>query len=824
MIDRKIDAFLNVFFQERQESFARDTNKFFIIPMILAVFTTSLNAIPPYTINRFTESNGQPQDLVTCVTQDTKGYIWISSWNGLSRYDGYTFAHFKARQGDNCPMSTNRILYIRETQTGDMLCKCHDGFYLFKTKEKRFVAQRNKKSDKGDRFMASKKLKELIASLPEYKGIEFRILYHDKQGGYWIYTHKGLDRILFTREKIKPTKYDNDGEEFIRAIFKDKSGHTFIADKNGYVRISDGPDVFYRYLVSDGSLSKTRIPFGANVYSIFEDSKGYIWMGTKPNGLFRLRKAKNGGFIVKSFTNDQKNKYSLNCNSIYCITEDKSGRILLGTYGGGLNIVENPHSDAPRFVTPDNELSKYPAEARKIHDFLYLSNGNLLLGTNGGLFSCNISGKPRNTSFFPNKRIPADKKSLSNDMVTNILRAHDGTIYVATYGGGLNIVESGDILSGSIAFNALTTDNGMVSDVALSLCEDGRGRIWVVSEHSLMEYDPRSKTFSNYTDGFFAEKFSFSEVKPLYSKTTATLLLGTTQGLLTLSTKNTGKSKFKPRIVFDANDTISLSPEEKSLSIGFAAMDYNKNVPIQYAYMLEGVNNDWLYTTDNHINLSNIPAGTFRLKVRSTNGDGVWMDNESYITISRTPYFNERPVAWMMYGGLLIAFVFSVFKVTRYIKQLEKEIKELKLSYEEKMEYIRLRLGDMLDGNGKDSEENAKNSDFIEESDFKQKVEEFMKQNVANPDLDVMLLAREMGMSRSVLYIRMKSTFGCTPNNYVQDYRMGLARHLLTRNKELNVSEVAYRCGFSDPKYFTRCFKKAVGCTPTEQRNMAQKA
>lgn len=192
-------------------------------------------------------------------------------------------------------------------------------------------------------------------------------------------------------------------------------------------------------------------------------------MGTKPNGLFRLRKAKNGGFIVKSFTNDQKNKYSLNCNSIYCITEDKSGRILLGTYGGGLNIVENPHSDAPRFVTPTTSLSKYPAEARKIHDFLYLSNGNLLLGTNRGLFSCNISGKPRNTSFFPNKRIPADKKSLSNDMVTNILRAHDGTIYVATYGGGLNIVESGDILSGSIAFNALTTDNGMVSDVALSL-------------------------------------------------------------------------------------------------------------------------------------------------------------------------------------------------------------------------------------------------------------------------------------------------------------------------------------------------------------------
>ncbi len=78
-------------------------------------------------------------------------------------------------------------------------------------------------------------------------------------------------------------------------------------------------------------------------------------------------------------------------------------------------------------------------------------------------------------------------------MVTNILRAHDGTIYVATYGGGLNIVESQHSV-GSIAFNALTTDNGMVSDVALSLCEDGEKNLGGVRTQ-LDGYDPRSKTF-----------------------------------------------------------------------------------------------------------------------------------------------------------------------------------------------------------------------------------------------------------------------------------------------------------------------------------------
>lgn len=152
-------------------------------------------------IKHFTESDGLPQSLITCVTQDSKGYIWISSWNGLIRYDGYSFSNFKARQGDNCPLITNRIYFIRETKGGDILCKCPDGYYLFKTNEKKFVALKNKKTDKGDRFRPTPQQTAIISSLPEYKDIETRILYKDRQGGYWIYTHRGLDRLTFGKEK-----------------------------------------------------------------------------------------------------------------------------------------------------------------------------------------------------------------------------------------------------------------------------------------------------------------------------------------------------------------------------------------------------------------------------------------------------------------------------------------------------------------------------------------------------------------------------------------------------------------------------------------------
>ena len=64
----------------------------------------------------------------------------------------------------------------------------------------------------------------------------------------------------------------------------------------------------------------------------------------------------------------------------------------------------------------------------------------------------------------------------------------------------------------------------------------------------------------------------------------------------------------------------------------------------------------------------------------------------------------------------------------------------------------------------------------------------------------------------------MKKELDCTPNNFILDIRLNAARQMLLEKKSLNVSEVAYRCGFSDPKYFSRCFKKAMGVTPSEIR------
>lgn len=786
----------------------------FLITLILSLVLVDIAAST--SIKHFTESDGLPQSLITCVTQDSKGYIWISSWNGLSRYDGYSFSNFKARKGDNCPLITNRIFFIRETTRGNILCKCPNGYYLFKTNEKKFVPLKGKKTDKGDRFRPTTQQKAIINSLPEYEGEETHILYKDRQGGYWIYTHRGLDRLTFKKEKVGPVKCKDGGEEVIRSIFQDKEKRIFIADKNGFVRIYAPKGSLIGYLKKNGNISKTRMPFGANVYSMLQDSHGILWLGTKPNGLFRLKETKDGNFSVKSFTKNT-SRYSINSNSIYAIKEDRHGRILLGTFMGGLNIIKNPWSESPQFINSNNDIGQFPSRAKCIHDMLLSPSGTLLLATNDGLFTCNIDRNPQKIRFLQNKRIPSNPKSISNNEVMALLQSRNGTIYAATYGGGLNIIEKGKLHTNELEFSTLTTENGMMSDVILNMCEDTQGMIWLVSEHCLMKYDPQKESFTNYSESLFKGDFSFSEVKPLKVSESKTMYFGTTQGILPINEQTVRKSNFKPKILFDTPPHIELSPKEKSLSISFAAIDLNKNEPIQYAYMLEGVDSHWLYTTENRINLSNIPAGTFYLKIKSTNGDGIWCNNEASISIHRTPYFKERPIAWMLYGGVVLITLLLAFKLYRYIRRLENEIKTLKLSAGEKMEYIKMRVADVIERND-NCEKESIISDPAESSAFKTDVEKFILDHLADSDLNVDTIARKMCMSRSTLYIMMKKEFDCTPNNFILNIRVNAARQMLLEERNLNVSEIAYRCGFSDPKYFSRCFKKIIGVTPSELR------
>lgn len=784
--------------------------RLFALLLIFIVARVAVIGSEDVRIETFDESDGFAESRVTCVIQDHVGLIWLSTWDGLYRYDGYKLRNYKARPGDNCPLGVNRIDYIRELSDGNILCRVRGEYFTFNRATRKFAHYNGPRTAHDVRYMPDQATTDMVKSIPRYAGINTKILLKDRQGGLWIYSIMGLDRLSFVRKPIANRKMENVAQEEVRGLLEDRYERLWVADKNGYVRIFDRNGVFAGYLSPSGKLSRSTVKFGHNVYCLCEDSRGYVWMGAKGSGLFLLKPVSDG-FSVEKFSAGSRIKGGLNHNDIYSIAEDSYGRMWIGTYGGGLNLATISPSGRVIFANSGNGLPALHEGDVEIHRLVIAPGGVLLVGTNAGLYTARIERNASTMKFHANRRDPADASSISSNRVTDIVLARSGSIYVATYGGGVCRVLSKNLLTDTLSFCPITTEKGLASDVVMAATEDKQGRLWLVSGASLSCINTSTDVITNFKRSMFSGGFVFSEARPL-CLADGRLVIGTSQGTLEFNPGLLKKSSYVPPIVTDCGERVELGPEDSRLTIEMAALDYNKNEQIEYAYMLEGVDDGWNYTTDSRIRYTNIPAGLHRLHIKSTNGDGIWTDNERIIEIHRTPSFNERPIAWMLYGCLLIVAVYSIFKVIKYVRKLQRELSDIKLTMGERVEYALLKRGER-----REPEPVAAVDDGEKERDeaWAAKVRKYMDENVSNAELTVDSFAQAMGMSRSVFYLNMKRVFGSTPNNFIQEARIAHAKELLKAHRD-NVSEVAYKCGFSDPKYFSRCFKKATGQTPSE--------
>lgn len=801
--------------------------RFYSTIILLLLLSGSLTASADEArITHFDDRDGFTESYITAVMQDSEGFIWVSSWNGLSRYDGYRFETFKGRPGDGCPLETNRINGIAELRNHDILCKSNEKYYVFRRADKTFSLIDGRRYSRIIRlFHPRKDVKERIMALPEYKDIEVKFLCTDRQGGTWIQSNRGLERVWFVARPITPEKYGSEGEESVRGLFRDSHGRVWIADKNGVVRvyqsIEKGVPILQQkplFLASDGRLTPVPSVFGGNVYTFCEDKWGNIWLGCKPGGLYELRKTGTGYSIIHYLYNKD-DIWSISDDNIYDIKCTQGGLLLVATYKGGLNIVESGKDGNVRFISPRNVLSQYPKEAMKSRCLLLLEDGTLLIGSTDGLVTCRLGTIAKSIKFYLNRRQPEQASALSSNYIMGMMLTRSGDVLVATSGGGIDKIDSRNLLADNLHFTHFSSLDGLTSDMTLALAEDPAGNVWVVSETSLSRVDPKKKEVVNYKRGFFTGRLAFTEVPPLCLPD-GTMIAGTTQGTLAFNALDIEKSRFVPNIVFSCGNELVIDGGKKDFDVRFAALDYNKNEEIVYAYKLEGIDNEWHYTTTNELHYVGLQPGDYKLHVRSTNGDGLWTANESTVSIHRKAMFNETPWFWMLLGLIAAVILYIIDKVTKYIQSLQKEIKDIRLTSNEKIALLGDRIRELLQisesveraETGK-AEENLSNADW----EFADKLKDFIMRNISNSDLSVQELASELFVSRTVLFTRVKRIFGCSPNNLILNMRIDYAKHMLGKDGLL-VADVAYRCGFSDPKYFSRCFKKLTGKKPTDYR------
>ena len=524
----------------------------------------------------------------------------------------------------------------------------------------------------------------------------------DRQGNLWLALDMGLARLSFQPHFF--TFHLMEKNMDIRAFLADNKGRLWASSKSGVVRVrqQDGGPVLY--LSSSGKLVTEKCAFGPKVYAMLQTRDGDIWLGTREDGLFRLHPADDHRFTLHHYTSDSSDACSLSSNRIFDLHEDCRGHLWVGTFGGGLNLVErNPESGSARFIHAGNRLKSFPADVGvRIRCPAETPDGILLAGTTDGLLAFRTSfARPEEIVFHHHRHVSGDDASLNSNHIMDIFQPR-GTeqVYCLGFSGGLNLVSPDSLLHSRTTFHHYTVQDGLISNLVHSMAEDGRGHYWVTTENGLSCLDPLTGQSVNYPCDRFRAGLRFAETVPLVMGDT--LFLGTNLGVLELDLSKLPHDAYVPPVLLtemrvqgnpltgDVNrmKSLTLSPSQRNISFRFAAVDFVSPSTIQYAYRLRGLDDTWNKVENaRSASYMNLPAGEYTLEIRSTNNNGVWMDNVRSLRLIVEPKFSETAWAWVLYAGLFLLLVGTVCYVLFYIYRLrhridtEQQLADIKLRF-----------------------------------------------------------------------------------------------------------------------------------------------
>lgn len=521
----------------------------------------------------------------------------------------------------------------------------------------------------------------------------------DRQGNCWFATARGVIKVNFMPQASRMRSLVNDSE--VRAFMRDEDGRLWCGTKSGEILLYSSDGTFDGFLSPQGDVSSSVSTFGFGIYVMYEDKDKGIWIGTKGGGLFHLGKSKtNRKYIVKHYEHDSSNPYSINNNNIYDIYRDSLGHLWIGCFDGGLNLFDD---DSGQFLNFGNELKNYPMSfGMKVRNISEVQNGIILLGTTDGLISFSADfNNPAQIKFYRNFHRPGDSSSIGTNDIMHIYSDSRGWIYTVNYTGGFNRVLSSNLLSDTIRFKNYGLDSGLVSDLTLSIVEDGSSYLWITSEIAVSRFNPITETIENFIIPASDMEAFFSEAIPIHG-TNGSILFGTNTGYMDIDTKKMHKSMFAPPIAItdikiqghsinaavDYMKEITLEPKQRNITIQFSALDYVATNNILYAYRMKGLEDTWNYSGKSRsASYLNLPAGTYELEIKSTNSDGVWVDNIRTLKVHVKPVFKETAWAVALYIVIFLLVTSLVTYVLFYIYRLrhrvsmEKQLADIKLRF-----------------------------------------------------------------------------------------------------------------------------------------------
>ncbi len=469
--------------------------------------------------------HGLSQIAVNAILQDSKGFLWFGTEDGLNRYDGYKFEIFKPDENNPNSISDNFIWTIYEDSKKNIWIGTNSGGlnkYNYTTNSFRHYKS---SADKNNNISSN----------------NVRVIFEDTENVLWIGTNNGgIDKYDEKHDNFRHFNLVIDNQKnasSIRSICEDNNGNLWIGtDGNGLVKFDKRRKNYNVY--KKNRLAKNSIS-GNNIWSLLTDGD-FIWIGTYNNGLDKLNiqtgkfyhyKNNNKNSIInnnitdlmldnsnhlwittedglsildigtESFITYQHNisdLSSISNNFVRTIEQDNSGLIWIGTVGGGVNKVNLNRKFNHYFNNPSDENSLSHNVIRSIYEDSY---NNIWIGTLGkGL---NKFNKQKNTfrHFVSNSK---SKYNLSANIVSSIFEDNNKNLWVGTWGGGLNKItfkkRSNNSIINNITYYKHNPNNkqSIGSNIIQAIYNDSKKNFWIGTEEGLDLFDTQTGKFFHF--------------------------------------------------------------------------------------------------------------------------------------------------------------------------------------------------------------------------------------------------------------------------------------------------------------------------------------
>lgn len=538
----------------------------------------------------------------------------------------------------------------------------------------------------------------------------YRIVFFDKQGNLWLHRYKeGLKKISFSRNIFSTIDFDNphiNANSEVRAICRNSNGNILLGTKKNQL-ISYDRSFNYCCMIDSSGIVGNKSKWKAAAYCIIEDHQKNIWVGTRGAGLYKLTPKKDSpNYTVENYRFEKSLQWSVSSNDVYKIFQDSKDRIWIATTNG-IDLVEQFAGDSIRFISHRNKWASFPIlQHNRVRCIEELPNGLLVAGSENGLivFNGDSIGAFNSIRIYQNVDFIHDW-SKSSDVID--LCMSNNELYFITE--SLFKVDSLGVDGYPSGFEHCDPNNTLPYKNIMSIQNDLDHNIWLTSDNSISKYSPHSKEFEsfNYIPWKLSKSY-FSEAARLLLDD-GEIVFGYSSGILCFSPAQIKPNSFSPYIALtnfritdkrkqhdqskinqyvDSDTCVYLNYAQNSFKIEFSALDYVNPEKVRYSYLLEGFDDYWNHANgERSATYTNLPYGSYTFRVKSTNSQGVWCNNERTISIIITPPFWKTGLAYAFYFILLIGLVtyinmlcLTFYKLKENVK-MEKKMAEIKLKF-----------------------------------------------------------------------------------------------------------------------------------------------